>query len=249
MQKINNKQEVKPINAVNSIESVKELTPVAETGDKAGIGRLFNYQWWKDIADRLLAFASLIILSPLLLLIAILIRLDSPGNAIFSHERVGKGGRKFLFYKFRSMYSDHDDSEYYKNIELYVKENVITPPSKNGEGNANNHDPRVTRMGRVLRKTNLDELPQFFNILKGDMSFVGPRPMIPFVVKMYNDHHKKSFSVKPGLTGLWQASGRKGLSFEDMIRLDLDYISRQSLLLDIKIVLLTVRAVLRGEGS
>ncbi len=238
------------VNAVSSIESEKGLTPAAESVAKARIGRLSSYQWWKHLADRVLAFVSLIILSPLLLLIAITIRLDSSGNAIFSQERVGKNGRKFLFYKFRSMYSDHDDSEYYKNIELYVKENVITPPGENGgDKKASNHDLRVTRIGRLLRKTNLDELPQLINILKGDMSFVGPRPMIPFMVEMYNDHHKKSFSVKPGLTGLWQASGRKELPFEDMIRLDLDYIARQSLLLDIKIVLLTVRAVLRGEGS
>ena len=238
------------MNAVSSLESEITPAPAVEPADKTGIRRLFSYQCWKDMADRVLAFVSLIILSPLLLLIAVIIKLDSSGNAIFSQERVGKGGRKFLFYKYRSMYLDHDDSEYYKNIELYVKENVITPPSENGEKNkANNHDPRVTRIGRLLRKTNLDELPQLFNILKGYMSFVGPRPMIPFMVKMYNEHHKKSFSVKPGLTGLWQASGRKQLSFEDMIRLDLDYISRQSLLLDLKIVLLTVRAVLRGEGS
>ena len=110
-------------------------------------------------------------------------------------------------------------------------------------------DPRVTRFGTLLRKTNLDELPQFFNILKGDMSLVGPRPDIPFAVAMYQDHHRKRFRVTPGITGLWQVNRRKKISFEEMIRLDTEYIKKQSLLLDIKILLLTVRTILNGEGS
>lgn len=250
MQNIKSQQDAQTVGTVDSLKSEKIPAPTADRVPKTRIARFLSYQSWKDIADRVFALASIIVLSPLIALITVLVRVDSPGNPIFRQERVGKDGRRFLFYKFRSMYLEHDDSEYYKNIELYVKENVITPPDENGDGSqASNPDSRVTRFGRLLRKTNLDELPQLINILKGDMSFVGPRPMIPFMVEMYNDHHKKSFGVKPGLTGLWQASGRKNLSFEDMIRLDLDYISRQSLFLDLKILILTVRTVLRGEGS
>jgi lipopolysaccharide/colanic/teichoic acid biosynthesis glycosyltransferase len=238
------------LNVAGSLQKDKIFAPAAAPANKTQAFPLFTYRWWKDISDRVLALIAAVIVSPLLALIAIIIRLDSPGNAIFSQERVGKGGRKFVLYKFRSMYLDHDDSEYYKKIERYVRENVISPPTRNAQDNdASVCDPRITKIGRLLRKTNLDELPQLFNILKGEMSFVGPRPMIPFIVEMYNDHHKKSFGTKPGITGLWQASGRKKLSFEDMIQLDIDYISKQSLLLDTKIILLTVRTVLKGEGS
>jgi lipopolysaccharide/colanic/teichoic acid biosynthesis glycosyltransferase len=238
------------LNAVGSLQKDDIYAPAAAPANKTRVFPLLAYRWWKDISDRVLALIATVIVSPLLAIIAIIIKLDSPGNAIFSQERVGKGGRKFILYKFRSMYLDHDDSEYYQAIERYVRENVIRPPSQNGQDNDGGIcDPRITRFGRLLRKTNLDELPQLFNILKGEMSFVGPRPMIPFIVEMYNDHHKKSFNVKPGITGLWQASGRKKLSFEDMIQLDIDYISKKSLLLDTKIILLTVRTVLMGEGS
>jgi len=111
------------------------------------------------------------------------------------------------------------------------------------------NDPRVTRFGALLRKTNLEELPQFFNVLRGEMSVVGPRPDIPFAVGMYKEWHRKRLEVKPGITGLWQVSGRKGLSFEDMVRLDIEYIERQSFILDIKILLLTISTILRRDGS
>jgi lipopolysaccharide/colanic/teichoic acid biosynthesis glycosyltransferase len=238
----NDKQNIQMLNASVFLQDEEEET----TSEKTGISCLFTYRCWKSILDRILAFLAMLISSPLLVIFTIMIHLDSPGNAIFRQERVGKGGRKFIFYKFRSMYQNHDDSEYYRIIERYVRENKVPPPRRD---NQNNCDPRVTRLGRMLRKTNLDEIPQLFNILKGDMSFVGPRPMIPFMVNMYNDHHKKVFEVKPGLTGLWQASGRKRLSFEDMIRLDMEYIKKQSLFLDIKIIFLTIVTLIRGEGS
>jgi lipopolysaccharide/colanic/teichoic acid biosynthesis glycosyltransferase len=249
MQIINGEKRIPVLNVTDSGED-EETPATTEITRNNRNHRISDYQCWKNILDRALAFIALVISSPLLVLITVIIRLDSPGDPLFRQDRVGKDGRRFLLYKFRSMYIDHDDTEYYKAIEKYVSEDVITSPHKNGDGEEGKaHDPRVTRFGRLLRKTNLDELPQFFNILKGDMSFVGPRPMIPFMVEMYEDHHKESFKIKPGLTGLWQASGRKKLSFEDMIRLDIDYIEKQSLLLDIKIILRTVFTVLRGEGS
>jgi len=110
-------------------------------------------------------------------------------------------------------------------------------------------DPRVTRFGNLLRKTNLDELPQLFNVLKGEMSFVGPRPDIPFAVAMYRDWHRERLGIKPGITGLWQVCGRKGLSFEDMVRLDIEYIKRQSIFLDARILILTLGTILKRDGS
>jgi lipopolysaccharide/colanic/teichoic acid biosynthesis glycosyltransferase len=250
MHVMNSEDNFKGLHTAASTQRRQNATPTATFTGKTGNSHFPTYQWWKGILDRTFAFFAIVALSPIMAVITIVIRLDSRGNPIFRQERVGKEGRRFIFYKFRSMYLDHDDSEYYKAIEKYVRDNVNSPPISNGEvSQRRNSDPRVTRFGRLLRKTNLDELPQLFNILKGEMSLVGPRPMIPFMVKMYNDHHKKSFIVKPGLTGLWQASGRKKLTFEEMIRLDIDYITKQSLFLDIKIVLMTIIAVLRGEGS
>jgi len=250
MHTTNSKQDIQTLSMKGSFQNERKLAPAIVPMGKTGISRLLTYRLWKSVFDRIFALFAITGSSPLLAIIAIVIRLDSPGSPIFRQERVGKDGRKFIFYKFRSMYLDHDDSEYYKAIKRYVLENVISPMNEDRQDkNCNVCDPRVTRLGRLLRKTNLDELPQLINILKGDMSFVGPRPMIPFIVEMYSDYHKKSFEVEPGLTGLWQASGRKKLSFEDMIRLDIDYISKQSPLLDIKIILLTVLTIFRGEGS
>jgi lipopolysaccharide/colanic/teichoic acid biosynthesis glycosyltransferase len=197
-----------------------------------------------------LALLAIVISSPLLALIAVGISLDSPGSPLFRQERVGKDGHKFILYKFRSMYINHDDGKYREFLRKYVSENISSRLDENGQDTYELiNDPRVTRVGALLRKTNLDELPQLINVLKGEMSFVGPRPDIPFTVEMYKDNHWKRFSVTPGITGLWQVSRRKNTSFEDMVCLDLDYIERQSLLLDAKIVLLTVRTVLTGDGS
>jgi lipopolysaccharide/colanic/teichoic acid biosynthesis glycosyltransferase len=220
------------------------------TPERKGIRRLLTYSGWKGIVDRVLALMLTVLTSPIMALIALGIRLDSAGSPIFRQERVGKDGRRFALYKFRSMYVDHDDSKYKEFIRKYVQENVSSRLDENGEDAYELiNDPRVTRFGVLLRKTNLDELPQLFNVLKGDMSFVGPRPDTPFAVEMYQEHHRKRFSATPGLTGLWQVSARKHLSFEDMALLDSEYIERQSLLLDTKILLLTIGTILKGNGS
>ncbi|HEY40933.1 MAG TPA: sugar transferase [Dehalococcoidia bacterium] len=214
------------------------------------ISRLTTYQLWKGGIDRLLAFLVLMVLSPVMVLIAFGIRLDSPGSPLLRQERIGKDGRKFVLYKFRSMYINHDDTKYKLYLQDYIQRNASGQLSENGEDIYELiKDPRVTRFGGLLRKTNLDELPQFINILKGDMSLVGPRPDIPFAVSMYQDRHWKRFQATPGLTGLWQVTERKKVTFEEMVHLDLEYIKKQSLLLDIKIMLLTVRTILKGDGS
>jgi lipopolysaccharide/colanic/teichoic acid biosynthesis glycosyltransferase len=217
---------------------------------KGGINPLFTYLRWKGILERPLALVAVLILSPLLVVIAIVIRLDSPGKPIYCQERVGKSGHKFNFYKFRTMYTNNDDSEYRTYIRKYITDNTAYQVNENGQGVYKViNDLRITGFGAWLRKTNLDELPQIFNVLKGEMSFIGPRPEVSFALEMYSDWHWERLGVAPGITGLWQVSQRKNLSFDDMVRLDIDYVRRQSLLLDIKILLLTVKTVLRGDGS
>ena len=211
--------------------------------------RIFSYSFWNNIADRLLSFLALIIVSPLLALIAIGIKLDSKESPIFAQERIGRGGTKFTAYKFRSMHTNNSDAEYKAYLQKYVIENVPYRFDENGNAIYKVDDSAVTRFGRFLRKTNLDELPQLVNILKGEMSFVGPRPDIPYAVDMYSDWHRQRLLVKPGLTGLWQVRTRKCVSFEDMVRLDIEYINNRSLTLDAKILLLTVGTIIAGDGS
>lgn len=208
------------------------------------------YELCKGLMDRSLAFLAIVILSPFLTIISIYVRLDSPGGAIYRREQVGKLGKRFTAYKFRTMHINNDDREYKAYLVKYILDN--SPYQVDEKGKAVFKvvdDPRVTRFGGLLRRTNLDELPQLFNVLKGEMSFVGPRPDIPFSVNMYKDWHRKRLDVTPGITGLWQVCGRKGVSFEEMVRLDIEYIKKRSLLLDAKITLLTIGTILKGDGS
>ena len=217
---------------------------------RVGVHRLSTYKWWKGVFDRILAIMAIAVSSPLLAIIAILIRLDSPGSAIFRREQVGENGSVFTAYKFRTMHINNDDHVYKEYIKKYVLEDAPYTVDENGQGVYKVvDDPRVTRFGNLLRKTNLDELPQLFNVLKGEMSFVGPRPDIPFAVAMYRDWHRERLGIKPGITGLWQVCGRKGLSFEDMVRLDIEYIKRQSIFLDARILILTLGTILKRDGS
>ena len=205
----------------------------------------------KRILDLVVAGVCTVALSPLMLVIAVLVRLESKGGVFFRQERVGMDGRIFLCLKFRSMSADSGDEvhreTYLKNIQGDATANV-------GDESAPvfgkvKDDPRITRVGRLLRRTSLDELPQLLNVLKGEMSVVGPRPPIPYEVEAYETWHRKRLDMKPGITGLWQVSGRNRLNFEEMVRLDLYYIENWSVLLDLKILLLTLPAVFRGDGA
>ena len=199
----------------------------------------------KRLIDLLAAIVCLVGCAPLLLLIAILVRLDSPGPAIFKHRRIGKDGHPFDLYKFRSMRTGGDDTGYMN----YLKELIESDHEKNGNGKPYSKmedDPRVTRMGKFLRKYYLDELPQLWNVLRGEMSLVGPRPHVQLEVDSYSSEQRRRLDVRPGVTGLWQVEGKADCTFNELIAMDLDYVDHWSLKRDIQIVLKTLGVMSRG---
>lgn len=194
---------------------------------------------FKRASDIVLSLAGLILFSPLILLISVAIKLDSPGPVLFKQVRVGKGGRRFVFYKFRSMRQGAEE----ERPQLADRDEVVGPTFKI------RHDPRCTRVGRFVRRTSLDELPQLYNVLRGEMSLVGPRPAIPLEVEQYQEWHLRRLEISPGITGLWQVSGRSQLTFDEMCLLDIYYLENWSPLLDLKIALKTIPAILVGTGA
>jgi lipopolysaccharide/colanic/teichoic acid biosynthesis glycosyltransferase len=204
-------------------------------------------------AKRVLDIAfSLLILIPLSIVIAvfaILIRIDSKGPIFFRQKRVGKNGVQFDMFKLRSMYVDSDDSFHRESIKQYMNGAAL-----NDKVNADNlyklvDDPRVTRIGRFIRKFSIDELPQFINVFRGEMTLVGPRPPLPYEVEEYDSHHWIRLSGKPGLTGTWQVYGRSRVPFQKMVEMDIEYLGEQSLLLDLKLIALTLPVMLKGRGG
>jgi len=206
----------------------------------------------KRAVDILGAVVGLILFSPIMFVTSLAVKLTSPGPVIFTQNRFGKKGARFPFYKFRSMYwnVDHQIHREYVTSLIKGEHEKINQGDEEEPLYKMKFDPRVTRIGRIIRKTSIDELPQFFNVLKGEMSLVGPRPPIPYEVEKYEPWHlRRILEVKPGITGLWQIDGRSKTSFDDMVRLDLRYVQKWSLWLDIKILLKTIRAVLRPTGA
>jgi len=193
----------------------------------------------KDVGERAVAGLTLMALAPVLLVLLILIRLDSPGRAVYRQSRIGRGGEPFTMYKLRTMIDEAD----------HRKEQLSADNETDGVLFKIRSDPRVTRVGRVLRKYSLDEIPQLWNVVRGDMALVGPRPALPEEVAQYGDDMHRRMVVKPGLTGLWQVSGRSDLPWSRAVRLDLYYVDNWSLGLDIAIMLRTVHAVLAHSGA
>jgi undecaprenyl-phosphate galactose phosphotransferase len=205
------------------------------------------FQKLKYALDAVAALAGIILVSPVLLAFALAIKLTSAGPVFYRAQAVGKGGRFFRMYKFRSMITGAS-----KDIHKdYVTRMIRGEITQDGTGKTLKltHDPRITRIGRLLRKTSMDELPQLINVLKGDMSLVGPRPCLPYEYEIYKEWHKKRTAVRPGITGLWQVVGRSEVGFEDMILLDLYYIYNRSMELDISILFETTFVVLRKKGA
>ena len=189
--------------------------------------------------DLFLSMALLVLLLPVMAILAVLVKLDSKGPILFKQYRVGENGQLFWFYKFRSMVIDAEA----RRAALEGLNEASGPLFKM------KNDPRITRCGRWMRKYSIDELPQLLNVLKGDMSLVGPRPALPAEVEQYDQFQRRRLEVKPGITGLWQVSGRSDLTFEQSVKLDIDYIDRQSLWLDFTILLRTFGAVVKGRGA
>ncbi len=197
--------------------------------------------------DLFVSGMAIVALSPLLLLISVAVKLSSEGPVLFKQQRIGKYGRPFTFLKFRSMKCGSDPLIHQEYVRRFITGDIATAQ---GSTFKLTKDPRHTRIGSFLRKCSLDELPQLFNVLKGDMSLVGPRPAIPYEIDLYKIWHRSRFlAVKPGITGLWQVTGRSRTTFDDMVRLDLRYVRQWSLWLDLKILLQTPRAVLSREGA
>lgn len=194
----------------------------------------------KRFMDIMLSLSAIILLSPLLLILAVLIKITSQGPAVFKQKRVGLNEKVFYMYKFRSMVIDAE--EQFEQVKNLNQTNSIMFKAK--------HDPRITPIGKFIRKYSLDELPQLFNVLRGEMSLVGPRPPLPREIINYKKWHHVKFLGKPGLTGLWQISGRANIkNFNDVIALDFTYIRDWNLLMDIKIILKTIPVVIYADGA
>src|ERR1051326_568275 len=200
----------------------------------------------KKVLDVSGSLAALIVLSPLFAIISVLIKLTSPGPVFFRQKRLGQFGKDFKFLKFRSMYVNSDPAIHREYIRKLIDRKI-----DDSDGSYKiKHDPRVTPIGRFLRKTSLDELPQFINVLRGDMSLVGPRPPIPYEFEQYSLwHRRRVHEAKPGITGVWQVDGRSRTTFDEMVRMDLRYSCKQCFWLDIRILLKTPFAVFRGDGA
>ncbi|HSJ52316.1 MAG TPA: sugar transferase [Anaerolineae bacterium] len=218
----------------------------------------------KRYFDVLVAAIALLALSPLILLIAVLVKLDSPGPAIFTQKRVGlrRNGSSgdgapwevgtFDFHKFRTMKRDATPDMHRAYVEAFIRNDREAMAAVQGADTQVRkilNDPRVTRLGAFLRKSSLDELPQFWSVLKGDMSLVGPRPALPYEVEAYQPWHRKRLEAIPGITGPWQVSARSSVDFDEMVKMDIDYIEHQSFWLDLKILVQTPLAVLRSRGA
>jgi lipopolysaccharide/colanic/teichoic acid biosynthesis glycosyltransferase len=203
----------------------------------------------KRILDVIFTLLMLPLLGVVIAIIALLIRLDSDGPVFFRQKRVGQNGVVFEMLKFRSMYINTDDSTHRQAIEQYMNGKSLNGEAENDMMFKLYDDPRVTRVGRVIRKMSLDELPQFFNVLQGKMTLVGPRPPLPYEVELYSACHMLRLCGKPGLTGPWQVYGRSRVPFGDMVEMDIAYLQQQSIWLDLKLIFLTIPVMMLGRGG
>ena len=208
-----------------------------------------GYLRGKRILDLVFTILILIPLFIVIAIIAVLIRIDSKGPIFFRQKRIGMNGVEFDLFKLRSMYVDSDDSVHRESIKQYMNGAAL-----NGKENSDNlyklvDDPRVTRVGQFIRKFSIDELPQFINVLRGEMTLVGPRPPLPYEVEEYGPHEWIRLFGKPGLTGTWQVYGRSRVPFQEMVDMDIEYLGHQSILLDLKLIALTLPVILQGRGG
>jgi lipopolysaccharide/colanic/teichoic acid biosynthesis glycosyltransferase len=228
------------VDVSNEIETYLEHDWLAQNEAQKLNLSIATYATAKRMLDLCLAGVACILLSPVFLLVYLAIRLSDFGPALFIQTRVGKNGREFRCFKFRSMVTDAE----------HLKQQLLKHNKHEDQRTFKlDIDPRITWIGRILRKTSLDELPQLWNVLLGDMSIVGPRPPVPSEVALYSKHDRKRLSVKPGLTCLWQVSGRSNIPFPQQVELDIEYIEKQSFGYDLYLIFRTIPAVLSGRGA
>lgn len=208
--------------------------------DEQKLNHQYGYRFIKRLFDFLASLIAVVILSPVFLIIAIAIKINDPhGPVFYTQERVGKDGRRFRMFKFRSMVTNADEL-----LEKLKEQNEIE-----GAMFKIKNDPRITKVGRFIRKYSLDELPQLLNVVGGSMSIVGPRPPLPYEVDQYTDYDKQRLMVKPGATGMWQVGGRNALNFDQMVALDLTYINERSIWLDLKIMFETIKVMIKPNAA
>lgn len=229
-------------------EKWRPVEPLLDRADKRA-ARIRLQERGKRVLDIIGSLMLLALLSPLFLLIAVLVKLKSPGPVFFRQTRIGEKAQPFTMLKFRSMYVNNDNAIHQQYINWFISASDQEKKSAAGVFKLTN-DPRITPIGHFLRKTSLDELPQLWNVLMGDMSLVGPRPPLEYEVQKYAAWHcRRVLEAKPGITGLWQVTGRSRTTFDEMVRLDLRYARNVSIWTDIKILLATPRAVIMGKGA
>lgn len=220
--------------------TVTALTVLPSKGYNDIFGEINIYKHMKRILDIIIASIGLIVLSPIFLIIAILIKIESPGPVFFGHKRIGKNGKEFKLWKFRSMVV---------NAEELIKTFTPEQMKEFKENFKLENDPRITKIGKFLRKTSLDELPQLINIIKGDLSIIGPRPVIEEELNKYRNNRNKFLSVTPGLTGYWAANGRSNTTYQQRMMMELYYVDNMSFELDAKIFFKTILSVVKKEGA
>jgi exopolysaccharide biosynthesis polyprenyl glycosylphosphotransferase len=204
----------------------------------------------KRFIDLVVGCIGFLLATPILAVTALLIKLDSPGPIFFRQKRLGRNGRPFTIYKLRTMVDHQDDDIHRQYSKDFIANNRIAGKASNGDELFKlENDPRVTRVGKYLRKLSIDELPQLINVIRGAMSLVGPRPPLPYEAELYKDWHNKRLQVKPGITGLWQVTARSTVGFDDMVMLDLYYVEHWSLLFDFQLMLKTIPAAFSGKGA
>jgi lipopolysaccharide/colanic/teichoic acid biosynthesis glycosyltransferase len=222
------------------------MTDLAERKGTTAPGRV--YEAAKRTIDIMLSLALIVIVVPLLVFLCLLVRSTSAGPALFRQERLGRDKQPFTLLKLRTMYINNDDRVHRDYVTRMLSADHTAPAGNSGLFKLD-ADPRKTPLGTWLRRTSLDELPQFFNVLHGEMSLVGPRPVLPWEAEMFEEAHQQRFVVKPGITGLWQVNGRSRLSMRRAIELDVEYVARRNVTLDLAILLRTVPALFRGGAK
>ena len=243
------------ISEVRSTSTEHVFDPLPAFVDKIQSERRsdLGYRAIKRVIDFSIALILLAISMPVMAILAISIRLTSGGPVLFRQERVGENGKPFTFYKFRTMAHNADNSHHKEFMHRFIRgEDVSDLTSSNDEGKKvykMQRDPRITALGYFLRKTSLDELPQFFNVLNGTMSLVGPRPPIPYEVDAYKSWHMQRLQVRPGITGAWQVNGRSATTFDEMVEMDLAYIRNRSIWYDFKLMFQTIPATLNTKTA